>query len=130
MKKFLATISVLAVMSVQISCAQETQTSADVQKNEKSKNQSGSSASGSLTLSWTTVATNSAYLVYYTETKKKPRIIDTVLSDNPSFKKGQLLIDGNNLETWPKSGEKACFHVVAEFLGVKSDPSSQACITL
>lgn len=94
-----------------------------------------SSSDGSvtrLTLSWTPVTTMNSYHIYYVNPQKKVFEIDSVHKDEDqaNFNKGTLKIDGNNMEAWPSSGEQACFYVVAESNGVKSNPSSKACIVL
>lgn len=106
------------------SCAQEQAVQAT--------NSSSNGSAMRLTLSWTPVSTMNSYHIYYVNPQKKIFEIDSVhkVEDQANFTKGTLRIDGNNMESWPAAGEQACFYVVAESNGVKSNPSSKACIVL
>lgn len=117
---------IFACMLVLVGCA-------DTAATDPAPRTSKNSTSGSrisLTLSWKAVSTVSTYHVFFVDPQNKTREIDSLMKGDNGFTTGQLIIDSNNLESWPKTGEKACFYVVAASNGVKSDPSARACITL
>lgn len=116
----------LALSFICLSCA-------DVKKSEpvaakKSANVKGLSSTSSLNLSWDAQSGVSVFHVFYKNPLNKIVEIDSIT--NPSAQRPSLVIDHNNMESWPAKGQKACFYVVAEASGILSDSSDYACITL
>lgn len=122
--KYFLTFTVWAFL---FSCSQ---TAATANSPTVKKNGDTNANEGSLTLSWKVLPEMSSYHIFYVNAKKAVREIDSVSKDDEAFAAGKIIVDSSNMETWPKSGEKACFYVVADLEGVKSDPSNQACLNL
>ncbi|RYZ76542.1 MAG: hypothetical protein EOP04_31960 [Proteobacteria bacterium] len=126
-------IILILASTLLFACSKAAETSPTLKA--KSETKSGDSTSEkddkpSLTLSWKSAPEMSSYHIFYVDAKKKTREIDAVLKGDDTFDDGKMIIDQTNMETWPKAGEKACFYVVADDDGLKSDPSSQACLIL
>jgi hypothetical protein len=84
----------------------------------------------SLQISWQTDPKMSSYHVFYVDPNKQTREIDAVLQGDKGFDEGRLIIDESNMEIWPKTKEQACFYLIAEVDGLRSDPSTRACLIM
>ncbi|RZA24025.1 MAG: hypothetical protein EOP10_11095 [Proteobacteria bacterium] len=123
----------ILVLALMFACSKAAEIAPTVKAKSDTKSGDSTSENGdkpSLTLSWKSAPEMSSYHIFYVDAKKKTREIDAVLKGDDTFDDGKMIIDQTNMEAWPKVGEKACFYVVADDDGLKSDPSSQACLIL